>query len=204
MNVDLKAFTGDSYRRVCLAGLEPVQETLLYLNQETSVWVEITTLLIPRAQRLRPGDRGRAHEMGERASSRPRYVPAHWYYRCSTRTSTLHVDTAVLPRHLRRSTVPGGLRHAGQRHPLRLHRQHPRPGWPEHLLPPVRHPAYRAGLVPAGLTRYRVTDDAQVTARLFSALLPGPGFDGPPGNWRQRAGSETAMFRRLADLGPLA
>jgi pyruvate formate lyase activating enzyme len=47
VNVDLKAFTGDFYRRVCLARLEPVRETLQYLTRETSVWVEITTLLIP-------------------------------------------------------------------------------------------------------------------------------------------------------------
>jgi pyruvate formate lyase activating enzyme len=46
-NVDLKAFTEGFYRRVCLAKLDPVLETLLYLKQETSVWVEITNLLIP-------------------------------------------------------------------------------------------------------------------------------------------------------------
>jgi hypothetical protein len=32
---------------LCLAWLEPVQETLSYLTRQTSVWVEITTLLIP-------------------------------------------------------------------------------------------------------------------------------------------------------------
>ncbi|MGA3155901.1 MAG: hypothetical protein ABSD40_26485, partial [Streptosporangiaceae bacterium] len=31
-NVDLKGFTGDFYRRVCLAALDPVLETLLYLR----------------------------------------------------------------------------------------------------------------------------------------------------------------------------
>jgi pyruvate formate lyase activating enzyme len=46
-NVDLKGFTGDFYRRTCLAGLDPVLETLLYLRHETGVWLEITTLLIP-------------------------------------------------------------------------------------------------------------------------------------------------------------
>ena len=46
-NVDLKGFTGSFYRRVCLAGLDPVLDTLLYLKHQTSVWVEITTLLIP-------------------------------------------------------------------------------------------------------------------------------------------------------------
>jgi len=46
-NVDLKGFSGGFYRRVCLAELEPVLETLLYLKHETSVWLEITNLLIP-------------------------------------------------------------------------------------------------------------------------------------------------------------
>ena len=46
-NVDLKGFTSGFYRRVCLADLEPVLETLRYLKHETSVWLEITNLLIP-------------------------------------------------------------------------------------------------------------------------------------------------------------
>ena len=46
-NVDLKGFTGDFYRRVCLAALDPVLETLLYLRHEPGVWLEITNLLIP-------------------------------------------------------------------------------------------------------------------------------------------------------------
>jgi pyruvate formate lyase activating enzyme len=46
-NVDLKAFTEDFYRRLCGAHLAPVLETLEYLVRETSVWTEITTLLIP-------------------------------------------------------------------------------------------------------------------------------------------------------------
>jgi pyruvate formate lyase activating enzyme len=46
-NVDLKAFTDAFYRRLTGAALAPVLETLEYLVHETSVWVEITTLLIP-------------------------------------------------------------------------------------------------------------------------------------------------------------
>ncbi|MEE9312909.1 MAG: AmmeMemoRadiSam system radical SAM enzyme [Planctomycetota bacterium] len=46
-NVDLKGFTDDFYKRVCIAKLEPVLETLKYLKHETDVWLEITTLLIP-------------------------------------------------------------------------------------------------------------------------------------------------------------
>ena len=46
-NVDLKAFTEDFYHRVTFSHLEPVLDTLVWLKRETSVWTEITTLLIP-------------------------------------------------------------------------------------------------------------------------------------------------------------
>jgi pyruvate formate lyase activating enzyme len=48
-NVDLKGFTGGFCHRVCLAKLDPVLETLRYLTHQTSVWAEITSLLIPGA-----------------------------------------------------------------------------------------------------------------------------------------------------------
>jgi len=46
-NVDLKGFTPDFYRRVVGGRLEAVQDTLRYIQHETSCWLEITTLLIP-------------------------------------------------------------------------------------------------------------------------------------------------------------
>ncbi|MCL6270529.1 AmmeMemoRadiSam system radical SAM enzyme [Sansalvadorimonas sp. 2012CJ34-2] len=46
-NVDLKAFTERFYKKICGCSLAPVLETLKYLKEETSVWFEITTLLIP-------------------------------------------------------------------------------------------------------------------------------------------------------------
>ena len=46
-NVDLKAFTEGFYQRQCFASLAPVLDTLRYLKQETDVWLEVTTLLIP-------------------------------------------------------------------------------------------------------------------------------------------------------------
>lgn len=46
-NVDLKAFSERFYHKICGGHLEPVLETLKYLKHETSVWLEITTLLIP-------------------------------------------------------------------------------------------------------------------------------------------------------------
>ena len=46
-NVDLKAFSEDFYHRICAGHLAPVLDTLEYVRRETSVWLEITTLLIP-------------------------------------------------------------------------------------------------------------------------------------------------------------
>jgi len=46
-NIDLKGFTEGFYRKICSGSLGPVLDTLAYLKHETSVWLEITTLLIP-------------------------------------------------------------------------------------------------------------------------------------------------------------
>ena len=46
-NVDLKSFTERFYHEVTGSHLQPVLETLIYLKHQTTVWLEITTLLIP-------------------------------------------------------------------------------------------------------------------------------------------------------------
>jgi pyruvate formate lyase activating enzyme len=46
-NVDLKGFSEEFYRTITGGHLAPVLETLIYLAHETSVWLEVTTLLIP-------------------------------------------------------------------------------------------------------------------------------------------------------------
>ncbi len=46
-NIDLKAFTDEFYFKQTGAHLQPVLDTLTYLKHKTSVWFEITTLLIP-------------------------------------------------------------------------------------------------------------------------------------------------------------
>ena len=46
-NIDLKSFDDGFYRSVCSGRLAPVLETLEYVARETSVWLEVTTLLIP-------------------------------------------------------------------------------------------------------------------------------------------------------------
>ena len=57
-NVDLKAFTDEFYFKQTGSHLQPVLDTLKYLRQETEVWLEITTLLIP-------GYNDSAHEIGK-------------------------------------------------------------------------------------------------------------------------------------------
>ncbi len=46
-NVDLKGFSDEFYVGLTGARLRPVLDTLVYLSQHTSIWLEITTLLIP-------------------------------------------------------------------------------------------------------------------------------------------------------------
>ncbi|BDY05337.1 AmmeMemoRadiSam system radical SAM enzyme [Ferrimonas sp. YFM] len=46
-NVDLKGFTERFYRKLCHGELQPVLDTLIYLKQDTNVWLELTNLLIP-------------------------------------------------------------------------------------------------------------------------------------------------------------
>lgn len=46
-NVDLKAFTEQFYHKITFSHLNDVLDTLYWLKQETDIWFEITTLLIP-------------------------------------------------------------------------------------------------------------------------------------------------------------
>jgi len=46
-NVDLKAFTENFYHNLTSSQLAPVLDTIKWLKNETDIWVELTTLLIP-------------------------------------------------------------------------------------------------------------------------------------------------------------
>jgi pyruvate formate lyase activating enzyme len=48
-NIDLKAFSEDFYTKVTLSHMEPVLKTLRWLRRETSIWFEITNLIITGA-----------------------------------------------------------------------------------------------------------------------------------------------------------
>jgi pyruvate formate lyase activating enzyme len=47
VNVDLKAFTEQFYKKIAVGELAPVLDTLKYLRHETDIWFEITNLVIP-------------------------------------------------------------------------------------------------------------------------------------------------------------
>lgn len=46
-NVDLKAFSETFYHKITFSHLKDVLDTLIWLKNETDIWFEITTLLIP-------------------------------------------------------------------------------------------------------------------------------------------------------------
>jgi len=47
INVDLKAFSEEYYKRLCKARLAAVLDTISYIASQTNIWLEITTLLVP-------------------------------------------------------------------------------------------------------------------------------------------------------------
>jgi pyruvate formate lyase activating enzyme len=47
INVDLKSFSDDYYRRLCKARLQPVLDTISHIAKHTDIWMEITTLIVP-------------------------------------------------------------------------------------------------------------------------------------------------------------
>jgi pyruvate formate lyase activating enzyme len=183
LNVDLKGFTEEFYKRVCAGHLAPVLETLEYLRHETEAWFEITTLLIP-------GHNDGDAELDELTS----WVAEHLGPDVPLHFTAFHPDFKMtdLPR-----TPPATLTRArawgaAQRPPPRLHRQRARPRRVEHLVPGVRGPADRARLVRAGRVgpnRRRPLPVVRPAARRAlrrTARLVGPAVACPCG-WRVEA-----------------
>lgn len=46
VNIDLKAFNKEFYKKLCLANIEPILDTIKYVKNETDCHLELTTLLI--------------------------------------------------------------------------------------------------------------------------------------------------------------
>ena len=139
-NVDLKAFTERFYRKVCGSELAPVLDTLLYLKRETSVWFEITTLLIPGENdsdaELDSMTRWIAGAPGRRRAAALLGVPPRLEDDRSSADAAADAD-------------PGAGDRDAQRAALRLHRQRARQGGRQHLVPGLRRAADRARLVSA-------------------------------------------------------
>ena len=47
INVDLKAFSDEYYKRLCAARLQPVLDSIAYIARQTRIWMEVTTLIVP-------------------------------------------------------------------------------------------------------------------------------------------------------------
>lgn len=47
INIDIKGFTENFYQQNCVAKLQPVLDTIDYIANQTDIWLELTTLIIP-------------------------------------------------------------------------------------------------------------------------------------------------------------
>ena len=97
-NVDLKGFRESFYERLCLGHLQPVLETLSYLEKDTSVWLEITHLVIP-------GENDSDHELDEMT----RWIADHLGADVPVHFTAFHPDWKMLDHP---PTPPGTLRRA--------------------------------------------------------------------------------------------
>jgi len=180
-NVDLKAFSESFYRRTCTGTLEAVLETLRYLHEETDVWLEVTTLLIPGENdsdaELEAASRWFADTLGPD-------VPWHF--------TAFHPDYKMLDR---AATPPATLVRAHEiagAHGLRY-------VYTGNVHDRARGSTYcrACGSVLIGrdwyeLTAWNLTSDGRcATCRTACAGI----FDGPPGRWGARR-----LPVRLADI----
>jgi pyruvate formate lyase activating enzyme len=108
-NVDLKGFTEDFYRQVCLGHLQPVLETLEWLVHESATWVEVTTLLIPGLNDSEAEIDGLVAWFGERLGPD---VPLHFTaFHPDFRMRDVAATPAATLSRARRQALKGGLRY---------------------------------------------------------------------------------------------
>ena len=192
-NVDLKAFTEEFYRDVAAGHLGPVLETLEYLKHETSVWFELTTLLIP-GKNDSDAELDAMTELGRRPP-RPRRADALLRLPPRLPDDRRAGDPAGDP-------PPGPADRPGERGPPRLRRQRPRPGGRQHDLPRLRGHADRPRLVRADPLAARprrplprLRDPLRRRLRAGSRHLGPQAAPGPAGE-RRRAGSLDTCLNR--------
>jgi len=171
-NVDLKSIREDFYRQVCSGHLQPVLDTLVYLKTRTSVWLEITNLLIPALndsdEEIDALSRWVARTLGPD-------VPLHFSaYRPAWRMLDAPPTSPATLRRARRIATGNGLRHVYGGESLD----------PEGDKISCR----RCGATIIGrrgfdLTAWFLTDDGR--CRRCGDAAPGV-FDGPPGDWGGR------------------
>ena len=168
-NVDLKAFTEDFYRRICGGHLKPVLETLEYLKKSTSVWFEITTLLIP-------GENDSSQEIQNECE----WILEHLGPDVPIHFTAFHPDFKMLnkPRtshstllRARKIALEVGL------HYVYVGNVHDEDGESTYCPNCKKKVIGRDWYV---LTEYHLTDDGH--CRFCNYKIAGV-FDGPPGNW---------------------
>jgi pyruvate formate lyase activating enzyme len=171
-NVDLKGFDERFYRKLCGGELGAVLDTLVYLAQETDVWLEITTLLIPGEndsdRELEAASRWVVDQLG-------RDVPWHFTafhpdYRLRDRPPTPHA-TLVRARDIARRH---GVRHV---YTGNVHDRDGQSTW-----------CHACGERLIGRDWYELSDwnlDAQGCCRACGTRCPGV-FEAAPGTWGAR------------------
>ena len=171
-NVDLKAFTDEVYRHTCGGDLGAVLDTLRYLRHETTVWFEITTLVIPGLNdsdaELDAETRWIAEELGPD-------VPLHF--------TAFHPDYRLLDRPPTPATTLRRARHLALANGLRYvytgNISDPEGGGT--VCPTCR--SVVIGRDWYQLSRYRLTGDGRCEA--CGTAIAGV-FDRSPGNWGPR------------------
>jgi len=96
INVDLKAFSEKFYHEQCQGRLEPVKRNIRTIAQDTGIWIEVTTLLVPGLNDSEEELRALAEWLAEVDSEMPWHISAfHPDYKMLNRPAT---SQAVLAR----------------------------------------------------------------------------------------------------------
>ncbi len=81
-NIDLKAFTERFYHKITGRHLAAVLDTLQYIYHDTSVWLELTTLIIPdendSSAELEQMTQGACNACGAQCAGHFKAQPDNW------------------------------------------------------------------------------------------------------------------------------